>query len=207
MLLKQEIIKLMGNRRSYTVVNIVCSLVLILFFCSCNFQKDKTKKLISLINKNIGQELIIPDSVEIYKPFSSYLLDSIDIAKSSFKIYTQINTSCGTCIEKINKWDSLAIEFQKLKVPIIIICTTNDRFEVLKYACEQNIIKKFSYPFFLDKKNQFLKKNNFMMKHKGLKTVLTDNSNNILLIGNPLMIKEVRGLYVAKIQEVQKNQH
>ena len=154
----------------------------------------------NILSGIIGKKLIIPDGLVTYKPFSGYLLDSISIADSKYKIYTEINVSCGTCINKISKWDSLSMEFYKYKTPIILICKTEDRFESLKYACETSIIRKFFYPFFLDNNNLYSANNPFMDKGYDLSTVLTDRNNKILMVGNILDSKILKENFIDIIE-------
>lgn len=72
------------------------------------------------------------------------------------------------------------------------------------YGIFANLIKDFSYPFFLDKKKEFVKKNDFMGKFRGFETVLTDKNNTILLMGNPVKSKEIRELYLKTILNSKK---
>jgi hypothetical protein len=169
----------------------------ILLFCSiistfiaCKREEvdnEKVKLFKNIIEVNLGKKLLIPKDLQPYSPFNQNLTDSIKLANSSLKLYSLINTSCSTCLEEINKWDSFASKLKKYKIPVILICKSNkDNFELLKYLCETKKIKKFAYPFFLDINDDYVNKNPFMNASRDFETVLTDKNNSILLIGNPL---------------------
>jgi hypothetical protein len=163
---------------------------------------EKVKLFKNIIEDNLGKKLLIPKDLKLYSPFNQNSTDSIKLANSSLKLYSHINTSCSTCLEEINKWDSFASKLKKYKTPVILICKSNkDNFELLKYLCETNKIKKFTYPFFLNLKDDYVNKNPFMNASRDFETVLTDKNNSILLIGNPLHSKGMEQLYLNEIQK------
>ncbi|MFV0505960.1 MAG: hypothetical protein ACK5L5_04510 [Bacteroidales bacterium] len=163
---------------------------------------NKITKLESVAEKALGKKLNLPDSLGIYAPFTNYLEnDKSDLLNSEYKIYSRIDASCGTCIGHINSWNELVPEFNKHKVPIILICTSDDDFELIKHFYETGEILDFGYPFFLDKKNEFVQSNSFMLNDKGFETVLTDKNDNILLLGSPIQSKSMHDLYLQEIQK------
>lgn len=178
----------------------------LIFICICckkeQIKDEKIKLFTNVVSENLGKELFIPEDLESYTPFQPYATDSIQLANSSLKLYSHINTSCSTCLEDIDKWFSFASEVKKYKIPIILICKSDkDNFESIKYLCETNKIKKFPFPFFLDIKDNYVNKNPFMNASKDFETVLTDKNNTILLIGNPLHSNEMKELYLKEIQK------
>ena len=180
---------------------------IVLCICMCGIvsckNKQETDEVVSLkqvVENSLGKKLILPNSLQEYSPFSNYVADSVAVVNSEYKIYSKVDASCGTCISRINLWNGLALEFRKYNVPVILICDSDDKFELLKYFCESGKIKKFPYPFFLDKKKEFAKLNKFMVANKGFETVLTKNDNTIVLIGNPIMSAEIKDLYMKEIE-------
>ena len=169
--------------------------------CKNKDQVEKIESLKSVVENSLGKKLMIPDSLQVYSPFKNYIADSTAVLNSDYKIYSKLNASCGSCISHINLWNDLASEFRKYKVPIILICDSDDQFELIHYFCESGKIKDFGYPFFLDKKNEFAKINKFMMTDKNFETVLTDKNNTILLMGNPMASKGIKELYLKEIQK------
>jgi hypothetical protein len=177
--------------------------LLLLLLLSCNNSKNDKKKidhLENIISKNLGKTLNIPTELEMYYPFSDSKIDSLVISNSKYKIYTNIDASCGSCISQIKKWQKFAVELEKIKVPVILIFHSNDKFELLKFLCESNKIEGFPYPFFLDKKNEYEKLNKFVYDHESFKTTMTDTNNKILLFGNPLASKGIKEMYLSNIK-------
>lgn len=120
---------------------------------------------------------------------------------SEYKIYSRVDASCGTCIGHINAWNELIPDFNRYKVPIILICSSDDNFKLIKYFCNTGKIKDFGYPFFLDQSNEFVKKNKFMATDKNFETVLTDRNNKILAIGSPVHSKGIKEIYFKEIEK------
>lgn len=173
----------------------------ILAYCvlSC---KDKVNPEVKIIvENNIGKKFIIPDSLIAYNPFTNYIADSIGISNASFKIYSKINASCGTCISKINNWNKIANEFKKYGVPVILICQSDENFELIKYFCESGEIESFPYPFFIDKRNELTELNDFMKKVVGFETVLTNRENKIIALGDPLRFEKIKKIYLDEIKK------
>lgn len=180
----------------------------LLFVCMCSIisceNKQETDEIVSLksvVENTLGKKLIVPDSLQTYTPFSNYIADSTVVLNSEYRIYSKLNASCGSCISSIKEWEHLIPEFSKHKVPVILICDSDDRFELIQYLCESGQVKNFSYPFFLDKKKEFSKLNKFMAESKNFETVLTDKNNTILLMGNPMRSNEIKDLYLKEIKK------
>ena len=186
--------------------NIVkCSILFACFYsftaCKNNETKAKEASLKSVVENCLGKKLILPDSLSTYKPFTNYIADSIEVSNATIKIYSHINASCPTCIRDIVLWNSIIPYFSKFKVPVILVCESNDNFEMVKYFHETREVKSFSYPLFFDLENEYIKRNKFMKESQQFETVLTDKENNILLLGNPIRSKEMKELYLKEIQK------
>lgn len=186
--------------------NIIKGMIFFFFIdsaASCQNREiqDKEARLKLVIENCLGKKLMIPDSLSTYVPFRDYIMDSVKLSNAKFKIYSHINASCPTCVLDIKLWNSIITEFEKFKVPVILICESDDNFELIKYIHETGEIKDFSYPLFFDIKKEFFKQNKFMKESQHFETVLTDNENNILLLGNPIRSKEMRDMYLKEIQK------
>jgi len=180
--------------------NIYFLLIVLFWSCVPNMKKDKVQYLDSIIKETIGEELLLPEELILYEPFSNYSMDSCDISIASHKIYTHINVSCGSCLGEIKLWEELIPQFEKLGVPIIMICVSDDEFILFEYLCEENKFENYSFPFFFDKNDEYVKLNIFMEEDNGFKTVLTDKENNILLLGNPINSIEIKELFLEKVK-------
>lgn len=170
---------------------------------SCKQEKKMdSNALVSSIEKYLGTKLSLPNDLIKYEPFSKNQINDTDaIQNSEFKIYSLINASCGTCINSINFWNEFALSIKKYNVPVILICYTDDNFELFKFYCESGEIKTFPYPFFLDSMNTYSIQNTFVEENKSFRTVLTDRNNKILLIGDPSSSKGMQELYVNEIKK------
>lgn len=170
--------------------------------CEKKHNKTQVNSFKTIIDNNLKKKLIIPDSLELYNPFP----DSINknkVLSSKLKIYSHIDASCGTCIETLKAWNNLIPEISKKGVQVILICSSDNNFELLKYYFESQEIANFSHPLFLDYKNNFLEKNKFMLESKNFETVLTDNDDKILIIGNPNFSIKIKELYFNEIKKQQ----
>lgn len=190
----------------YYMFNIIKSVIFIIFVdstisCQNREKHVKEKYLKSVVENCLGKKLMIPDGLIKYTPFHDYIADSVQLSNAIYKIYSHINASCPTCIRDIKLWNSLISDFGKFKVPVVLICESDDNFELFKYMHETGEIKHFSYPFFFDVKRVFLTQNKFMKESQQFETVLTDKENNILLLGNPIRSKEMKELYLMEIQK------
>lgn len=177
-------------------------------FISCGNPELDTKQatLKKIIDQNLGTELKLPEDLTLYTPFTDYKADSTQIAQADLKIYSHVNTSCGTCVQNITKWNNMALHFSKYNVPVILVLTSKDNFELMQFFVETEEITSFPYPFFLDAKKDFIDKNLFMRQHEHLETVLTDKSGNILVMGNPTYSENLFKMYESEIQKRVKNQ-
>jgi len=176
-------------------------MVISILSCKNGEIKEKEAHLKSVVENCLGKKLIIPDSLITYAPFSDYLGDSIQWSNAKFKIYSHINASCPTCVQEIGLWNNIITDFEKFKVPIILICESTDNFELFKYIIETGEIESFFYPFFFDLKHDFVTQNKFMKESPQFETVLTDRENNILVLGNPIHSKGMKEIYLNEIQK------
>lgn len=166
--------------------------------CQNREVQEKEARLKSVIENSLGKKLIIPDSLIIYAPFCDYISNSALslLSNAKFKIYSHINVSCPTCIRDIQMWNDITLNFRKFKTSLILICESDDNFELFKYMHKAGEIKSVSYPFFFDVKREFFKQNQFMKESPQFETVLTDRDNNILLLGNPIRSKKIENIYI-----------
>lgn len=120
---------------SYSIILLA---VVIITSCRNKGSNIDVAYLKSIVDSTLGKKLIIPDSLRIYKPVSKYTADSVSISKADLKIYSCINTSCGSCIAGINLWKNISAQISKHNIPIILICESDDEFELLRYFCKSN---------------------------------------------------------------------
>ncbi|WP_420400759.1 hypothetical protein [Flagellimonas sp.] len=188
----------------YIKFGIYAIIVMGLFSCKDGkntLEKDQLDSLQNSVENALGSNLQIPDSLKVYAPFLEYVSDSVKMSKSHCKIYTYVNASCPTCIEKIKMWDDFVDKAIQNNVPVFMIFHSDDNFELLKHLSESGLIEDFKFPFFLDTEGIYTKNNPFMKDNVHMETVLTDQSNKILLIGNPLYSSDIANSYYSEIQK------
>lgn len=148
--------------------------------------------------------IAVPERVEIYDPStgnSNALF--LKNKKNRYKIYTLINASCSSCIFKLEKWT----DFQSLipnasDVSIIPVCFSHDNFELLKFAFENNKVKKITLPLVLDsEENGFKKMNEKLVNKYGDFTVLTDANDHVLLQGDPMEDQNDKTKFLLRLQK------
>ncbi len=188
------------------------NLVFLLLF-SCALYSYKNSEAHTGINKQagvnrgdiIGRKVIMPDTVEIYSPFKkdSIVTNSQPPQVKPFKIYAYVNVSCPTCIVDLQNWQEFISELNS-EVPVIMVCTSKDHFEYFKYLCEGEQLKHFTFPLYLDIKNQFATRNPFVNESLAYQTVLTNSDNTILVSGDPIHSEITRKLYMDEINKPAK---
>lgn len=150
-------------------------MILLCFFsiisCHKKRNKEKVDSFKTIIDNNIGKKLIVSDSLELYHPFPNSINNKITL-NTELKIYSHIDASCGTCIETLKAWNNIIPELRREGVQVILICSSDNRFELLKYYFESKEIENFNYPLLLDYKNNFIEENQFMLESKNFETVL-----------------------------------
>ncbi len=188
----------MKNKSIKNIMILLCVFSII----SCDKKQNKAKVNLfkATINNNLGKKLIVPDSLVLYNPFPSSTKGKV-MLNSKLKIYSHIDASCGTCIESLKAWNNLIPKFNKKNIEVILICSSDNKFELLKYYFESKEIENFSHFLFLDYKNYFMNKNTFMTESKNFETVLTDNNGKILLLGNPNFSSKIKELYFNEIKK------
>lgn len=171
-------------------------LILLTVICaSCNFyNRDNVSRYHEIVKDKLGDKLFIPNNLVQYRPFDRSYSDNSEMVNKKFKLYSHIDASCGTCVSFIGKWNKLMPKFNN--VSLFLICTSDDNFTLLKYLCESDEVNAFPFTLYLNKDKEFLKQNDFLKVHKHLETILTDTTGKILLLGNPLLSKDLEKVYL-----------
>lgn len=168
---------------------------------SCDSSDKNEETLNRIIQNCLGKEIQIPKKIQSYEPLYDYKTDSLSMFNADLKIFSHINVSCPPCINDIILWDKLSRELQFNNVPVILFCTSKDSFEVIQYLFETESVYQFPYPLFFDFNNYYVDKNRFMSYSDHFETVLVDKRNKILLLGNPLLSKDIKKMYSDTIKK------
>lgn len=119
------------------------------------------------------------DSMEVYNAPENFNASSY--RKRPFRLYTCINVSCASCIEKVYIWDSIYLSMGKSpQIAFIPIAQTKDNFETFKYLFENETIKNVRIPFFLDGNSEFTNSNQKLIGNQFDFLLLTDSDNKVL---------------------------
>jgi alkyl hydroperoxide reductase subunit AhpC len=176
----------------------ICIVLTGAWLVSCEAREDKAQAIpAASVNK-----LAMPDTLETYSPFTGYVMDSARLAASNtLRVYSHVNASCGSCIAEIDQLKELAGEFQKYGVPLILVLSSKDRFEYLKFICESHKLDNYPYPFLLDTHDRWFSINKQIVYSETNPTVLVNEKQEIRLTGNPLHSAKVKTDYLAEIKK------
>jgi hypothetical protein len=165
----------------------------IFFFISCiNNEKliDTTEKI----------RFSFPDSLIAYRPFKiEKTIPSNYLEKADVRLITYIDVSCPSCLSTIENWKIVENKLSPYKIPVLLICQSEDKFEMFKFLCETKKIQNLILPFYLDKTKQFFKKNPFLNHKPNQHTVLIDKNDNILIDGDLTLDKTTEKNYIRTI--------
>jgi len=151
-----------------------------------------------------GKLLILPKHIEIFNPYLPSIPDSSLFSGSKTKIYTLVNASCSTCLLQLKEWDDFETNINKQKdVQVIVVCESDDNFQLIKYLFESKKIGYIQLPLVLDLDNKFISLNASLLSSEGDLTVLTDANNKIVLSGNPIKDKKDKKRFMALMPDKQ----
>ena len=163
-------------------------LFVLFVFSSCQHQNDR--KILELLKKWEGREILFPD------------LDVIDsVVKDvnwDYKIVTYIDSAeCFSCKLNLRDWMGMKQQVDSVdkKVAFLFFLQTR-RTEDLDYKMKWDA---FNLPIVFDVQNLFCQLNHFPEDEK-LRTFLLDKDNKVLAIGNPIHNPKVKELYLKIIQ-------
>ena len=163
-------------------------LFVLFVFSSCQHQNDR--KILELLKKWEGREILFPD------------LDVIDsVVKDvnwDYKIVTYIDSAeCFSCKLNLRDWMGMKQQVDSVdkKVAFLFFLQTR-RTEDLDYKMKWDA---FKLPIVFDVQNLFCQLNHFPEDEK-FRTFLLDKDNKVLAIGNPIHNPKVKELYLKIIQ-------
>lgn len=151
-------------------------------FVGCNnSEKIKIKDRLSIY---MGREIILP----IVKDSNS----------GKIKIVTAINGDCGVCVDDLKKWKNFK-EQTPMSMEYYIYVYTEDSANL---AYMESLIQDLDFPIVHDKEKSYLSQNNLMDEPKLFQTFLLDQSNKVVVVGNPIYNIKLDQLYRREIQRL-----
>ena len=154
--------------------------------------KNNNSKLKQLITSHLGEKLNLPSNLEIYPCLDSSNAKVI----TDYKICTFIDVSCGSCLGQLEEWKTFMKIFPDNLVELIVICVATDNYQLFEYLYDINTFKDYPCHFFFDREKLFIESNGFMKERVDFQTVLINKNDTIMVIGNPLINKSIKELYV-----------
>lgn len=157
-----------------------------LMMASCSSGKTDYE---SIILEWSGREVIVPDSMRLVngevfvKQPSDFTIVSYNGPKA-----------CSNCVLRLDKWHNFIEEiedYSPYSVDVIMISSPLKRKDVTTTVRNTH----YDYPLLLDEGDRFLSSNQ-LPEEPHLRTFLLDSNNRIVLIGNPLDLKEMKKLYL-----------
>jgi hypothetical protein len=143
---------------------------IIMLQLSCSDDKKKPDEIL---------QTAFIDSMEVYNVPENF--NTAGYREKPFRLYTCINVSCASCIEKIYIWDSIYLNMKESpKLAFVPIAQTKDNFETFKYLFENETIKNVRIPFFLDGNGEFTSNNQNLIGNRFDFMLLTDSNNKVL---------------------------
>lgn len=148
----------------------------------------------------IGKKIDIPDSLLVLINNNQEYIHETNILAKRFMIITLIyNSDCAKCdYIKINAWKDYLKKLDQYKNIglVVIYCGYNEYFKRIIYP-----EIAFSSPVILDRECVFISRNK-LPDSEEFNTLLLDENNKVLLIGDPTQNAETERLYINKISEL-----
>ncbi|MFI3261435.1 MAG: hypothetical protein R3Y26_00865 [Rikenellaceae bacterium] len=142
------------------------------------------------VDKYAGKPLILPYTDSLFINRSEYQ----NISKLSFKVVNFLDGDCSTCLMKIDYWKEF-VEKMKLdgvsNIPVVMYAFSSLEENLRDYMKQEWNDQNYYWQF--DKDKSFIKTNK--LHDLRFQTVLLDQNNNVILIGDPLLNPKLGDLY------------
>ena len=142
----------------------------------------------------------LPENFEIYNSELKKTEFAAGNKNFPLRIFTTINVSCATCIQKLAEWEKFQKEVKHCtKLLLVPVCVSKDKFELIKYLFENNKVGELNFPLLLDSSQTFGTLNKRFADVMSGISVLTNADNEVLLTGNPIENKADRIKFLDRI--------
>jgi hypothetical protein len=147
---------------------------------SCTEKLESKRAIHNELKSRIGNKLVVP-----------YTPDTCDLYK--FKIVTYINGDCPSCVAELDLWENFILKIEQKNYVKFIIYLRATNIELLMENCR--LLSNSSVTVVEDKDDLFYKENS-LSDHKMFHTFIVNQDNKILLVGNPILNKNLETLYL-----------
>ena len=178
----------------YFLLPAICSLI-----CACNSQK---KELQEKVEKLQSMEINIP-----YEQMVCWTSDSImeksPWNKAKLKLIHYVDSNmCSTCYLANNVKNSFVLRMESLSnndfYNIFIVSPNNKRRKTLEMDFQDKLIPQ---TIFVDTSNVFIAANPNIPSESIYHTFLLDENNKVILVGNPVLNKEVGEMMLSIVEK------
>ncbi len=167
------------------------SCVLSLISCRNRIKQD--------IEKLTSTPITLPLNIDIVVNGRDSLITNYYDSEYKLIIYADPD-GCASCsVAKLYLWDPL-IKYSETfnnRLKFYYIFGTQDSKKIKATLMSND----FSYPVLIDESMEFERLNPHIPKNKSMHTFLLDNNNNVLLIGDPLINKDVEKMFKDIVEE------
>ncbi|OMP79664.1 redoxin family protein [[Flexibacter] sp. ATCC 35208] len=173
--------------------NLFIIYVLLLQVCACNNDIEKKKALMSYLNDYsdvVGHRINTRDSLSLY-----YTPNGVAGHKGAYKIVSFINTSCGTCIRKMDEWNKFLSE-EKMDVKEIIFVAQGKPDTYFREFIDST---KPAFYIYLDTSGYYLLNRHLDRYVQG--TFLLDENDKVVMIGDPVSNETIYSFYNTIIHD------
>ena len=178
------------------IIKVCTILILILGFIFCSKENSKVQEEAS---RWMGDTLELPRVSQVLYKDSLYRKQKLINENPKLKVTTFIWGECQSCVEDLKKWEHF-FEFvhSKRDVEMFFYLNIQEISFFIKNYYDNNF---FKYPLIIDKKLNYLTKNDLPFKNKVYQTFLLDSNNKVILVGNPIYNKKLMKLYKQEINK------
>lgn len=164
-------------------------IILSIFHICCNRVQHNIRQL-------MGQTVNLPHKSMICWQNTAQASNEIGTCLKSYKYVIYIDSSlCSSCnINQLSLWNDLMVKMPNTSFIFIIAPHHIEDVKYICYCIENTDLKS---PVYIDSDYQFLKCNPFFPKESLYHTVLLNNENEVILVGNPLRNPALENIAVS----------
>jgi hypothetical protein len=150
--------------------------------------------------KIIASPLKFTDSLISFNGLVYNKIEEKDFKINKMAIVCLINSECGSCVEKINRWNGFLDTLNKKGVQLIVLLRTQDTMYFRKFIYPNLTIKAPSY---IDVNDHINRANPFFseINIEGPKVVLIDSKKKVRLYGDPTLNTNIKKIYLKYIED------
>lgn len=175
-------------------IKVTLFLILLVFSCKNNEETSESFKLNENVNENwAGKNIIFPKSLVKF----NYKIAN---EKHKFNLIIYYNGNCGVCYLQLLKWNNIIEDFKKLNQNISFKFILSGNSSSVVKANLENI--RFSLEdVYHDEKEEFGEKYEFLLDKEYINSsMLLDENNKILYIGNPSISETAEKKYIELLK-------